>query len=167
LVVILVASVACASGETLESTTSTLGPTTTSPTLAATTTDAATTSTLATTTTTAATTTTLPEFPPPASELTHGGESWAVYLAVADVFTAPELEEAQELADTYGFLAGIGDLACDQGGTEALGLDPNGDWAAVAVYFDGEAEAEQFVDAFEARGHTVAGLGLVETFCLD
>lgn len=122
---------------------------------------------MATTTTTAATTTTLPEFPPPAGELTHGGQSWAVYLALADDFTAPELEEAQQLADMYGLFAGFGDLGCDQGGAEALGVDPNGEWAVASVYFDSEAEAEQFVDAFEARGHTVAGVGPVQTFCLD
>lgn len=164
----MVASVACASGETLESTTTTLGPTTTSTDLAPTTTEASTTtSTMDTTSTMAATTTTLPEFPPPAGGLTHGGESWAVYLAVADDFAAPELEEAQQLADTYGLFAGFGDLGCDQGGAEALGVDASGQWAVVSVYFDTEADALQFIDAFEARGHTVAGVGLVETFCLD
>ena len=30
-----------------------------------------------------------------------------------------------------------------------------------------EADAGQFVDALEARGHNVAGTGLIETFCLD
>lgn len=121
------------------------------------------------TTTTEATTTTLPEFPPTAASLTHGGESWAVYLAVADNynFTAPEIEEAQDLAGAYGISAGVGELGCDQGGAEALGLDPNGEWAAASVYFDSEADASEFVDAFEARGHTVAGMGPVLTYCLD
>jgi hypothetical protein len=170
---LLVMLIACSSGETGGSATSTSITSTTVPTtttIQSTTTTSAptTTSTIATTTTTvAATTTTLPEFPQTATSITHGGESWAVYLAVAGDFGAPELEEAKALADTYGLLDGEGDLGCDQGGAEALGLDPNDEWAVVSVYFDTEADARQFVDAFEARGHTVAGMGLVLTYCLD
>jgi hypothetical protein len=37
----------------------------------------------------------------------------------------------------------------------------------VSALFESEADAEQFVDAFEARGHRVAGMGLVQTYCLD
>ena len=172
--VLLIVMVACSSGETEGSTTSTSTTSTTVPattTTQSTTTTAAptTTSTIATTTTTVAATTTLPEFPQTATSITHGGESWAVYLAVADNydFTAPELEEAQDLANTYGIEHGTGELACDQGGAEVLGLDPNGEWAVVSVLFDSEADAEQFVNAFEARGHSVVGFGPVQTFCLD
>lgn len=82
-------------------------------------------------------------------------------------FNAPELVAAQDLANTYGIEYGTGDLGCDQGGAEALGLDPNGEWAAVSVLFDSETDASQFVTAFEARGHTVEGMGLVQTYCLD
>jgi hypothetical protein len=166
-----VLSVACGGGDTAESTTSTLASTTTSTTLATTTTQAATTtSTIVTTTTTvASTSTTLPEFPQTLASLTHGGDAWAVYLAVADnyEFDAPELEEAKDLAEMYGIEIGTGELACDHGGAEALGLDPDGDWAAVSALFESEADAKQFVDAFEARGHSVVGMGLVQTFCLD
>jgi hypothetical protein len=167
-----VLSVACGGGATDESTTSTLASTTTSTTIATTTTQApTTTSTIVTTTTStvASTTTTLPEFPQTLTTLTHGGDAWAVYLAVADnyEFTAPELGEAQDLAEMYGIEIGTGELACDHGGAEALGLDPDEEWAAVSALFESEADAQQFVDAFEARGHSVVGLGLVQTFCLD
>lgn len=112
------------------------------------------------------TTTTLPEFPP-AGELEHGGESWAVYLAFADDFSDPSLSEASALAESYGFFAGTTDINCDQGAAEAIGVAPGGSEAVAGVYFDSEIDANQFVLAYEARGHSVAGIGLVQTFCLD
>lgn len=123
---------------------------------------------LATTTTAlASTTTTLPPFPVPNSQLEHGGESWAVYLAVTDDFADPALDEAAATAQSYGFLAGATDINCDQGAAEAVGVAPGGSEAVVGVYFDSELDANQFVLAIQARGHPVAGTGLVQTFCLD
>lgn len=126
-----------------------------------------TTSLVTTTTTLASTTTSLPPFPSPKSQLEHGGEAWAVYLAVAGDFADPSLDEAAATAQSYGFFAGATDINCDQGAAEAVGLAPGGSEAVVGVYFDSEVDANQFVLAIEARGHAVAGVGLVQTFCLD
>jgi cell division septation protein DedD len=105
-----------------------------------------------TTTTLASTTTSLPPFPNPKSQLEHGGESWAVYLAVADDFADPALDEAAATAQSYGFFAGATDINCDQGAAEAVGVAPGGSETVLAI---------------QARGHPVVGTGLVQTFCLD
>ena len=120
-----------------------------------------------TTTTLSSTTTSLPPFPSAESQLEHGGESWAVYLAVAGDFADPALDEAAATAQSYGFFAGATDINCDQGAAEAVGVAPGGSEAVVGVYFDSELDANQFVVAIEARGHEVVGVGLVQTFCLD
>ncbi|MGD2101807.1 MAG: hypothetical protein PVG83_06175 [Acidimicrobiia bacterium] len=161
-------AVACSPDDSASTTTTTLATPTTTVAPATTTTVPTTTTTLPPTTTTTlpTTTTTLPEFPP-AGGLDHGGESWAVYIAVADDFGDPSLDEASALADSYGFFAGTTDINCDQGAAEAIGVAPGGSEAVVGVYFETELDANQFVIAWEARGHTVAGVGLVQTFCLD
>jgi len=134
-----------------------------------TTTTPATTSTVAqvTTTTLPATTTTLPELPPAKDDLEHGGQAWAVYLAVSEDFTDPDLLEAATVADTYGYFAGVTDINCDQGAAAAVGIAPGGSEAVVGIYFDSEADAEAFILAWEARGLETIGSGLVQTFCLD
>lgn len=145
---------------TTEASTSTsTGPTTTTAPVTTTTSPAP-------TTTLPAPTTTLPEFPP-AGDLEHGGETWAVYIAVADDFSAPNLTDATAQAELYGFFAGTTDINCDQGAAEAIGVAPGGSEAVVGVYFETEPEATQFVVAWEARGHIVEGMGQVQTFCLD
>jgi hypothetical protein len=150
---------------TTESTTSSSGAAATS----TTTTAPATTTTIPTTTTstTPTTSTTLPEFPQAKDPLEHGGDAWAVYLAVADDFGDSSLDEASSLADSYGYFAGVSDINCDQGAAAAVGVPSGGSEAVVGVYFDSELDANQFVLAYEARGHTVAGTGLVQTYCLD
>ncbi len=112
------------------------------------------------------TTTSLPAFPPIKESLSHGSEAWAVYLAVG-VSDDPALGEAALLLQDLGFRSGVGDLGCDWGAGELLGLDPTEFWDAVAMYFETEAHAEAFVEAMEARGHGVVGWGLVHTYCMD
>lgn len=168
---IAVAVLACSSEGTAEETTTSAPAPTTTTTAAPTTTTTApsTTTTLPATTTTTipTTTTTLSPFPPAAETLEHGGEIWAVYLAVADDFSDPGLDDAVALAEMYGYLAGAGDMGCDQGASDAIGIPEGGGEAVVGVYFNSEADASLMVAALAERGHEVAGMGRVQTFCLD
>jgi hypothetical protein len=129
-------------------------------------------STASSTTSTTSTTTeppALPAFPPEFTGLTHGGEAWALYLAIAPPgqYDAPELLAADAAAAEagYGSGGGFGELACDRGAPEALGRD--GTSLAAAVYFETQAEAQQAQDAFQSRGQPVVGIVHVETGCLD
>ena len=105
-----------------------------------------------------------PVFPEEAA-VEHGGRSTAVYLAVAYDGSDPELARAYAQAREVGYSGvGIGDVACDQGAGEALGLDPARAYSRVAVYFPDRATAQQFVDAYEPG---VVGIADVTTYCLD
>ena len=65
-----------------------------------------------------------------------------------------------------GYPQGGGELGCDVGAGEALGI---GDGAmAIAVYFDTQAGAEDFAQRYaETYGEEVVGLAQVTTLCLD
>jgi hypothetical protein len=170
LTVALVLLAACSSDDAGTTTTTESGTSTSGVVVTSTTTPPTTSTTVGATTTTSTvptTSTTLPEFPSAKEPLEHGGDAWAVYLAVADDFGDPSLDEASSLAETYGYFAGVADVNCDQGAAEAVGVSSGGSEAVVGVYFDSEMDANQFVLAYEARGHTVAGMGLVQTYCLD
>ena len=97
----------------------------------------------------------------------HGGDAWAVYLAVDEDADAESLTGANLLLADLGYPSGTGDLGCDIGGAELLGVDPETRYYAVAVYFHTEGEATRFVTGLAARGHAVEGMGLVRTICLD
>lgn len=170
LTVALMLLASCSSDGGESTTTTELSTSTSGAAVTSTTTPPTTSTTVMVTTTTSTiptTSTTLPAFPPAKEPLEHGGDAWAVYLAVADDFGDPSLDEASSLADTYGYFAGVTDINCDQGAAEAVGVSSGGSEVVVGVYFDSELDANQFVLAYETRGHTVAGIGLVQTFCLD
>ena len=114
-------------------------------------------------------TTTLAPLPPTQEEPVHGGSAWAVYLAVATDISDPEIADAIALLEDLGYVAGwgSGDLACDQGGAQTVGVDPSDNYAVVGAYFDTALDAARFVVALDARGHSVLGIGLVQTYCLD
>jgi len=44
---------------------------------------------------------------------------------------------------------------------------PADNYAVVGAYFDTALDAARFVVALDARGHSVLGMGLVQTYCLD
>lgn len=158
---------ACSPDDAADTTTTLADTTTVAETPTTTTTLQATTTTApATTTPVPSTTTTVPEFPE-AGDLEHGGDTWAVYLGVADDFGDPSLSDVSALAASYGFFGGTTDINCDLGAAELIGIAPGGSEAVVGVYFDNEADANQFILAWEARGHTVEGVGMVQTYCLD
>jgi hypothetical protein len=120
-------------------------------------------------TTTTPPTAPLAPLPPTQEEPVHGGSAWAVYLAVATDISGPEIADAIALLEDLGYVAGwgSGDLACDQGGAQAVGVDPSDNYAVVGAYFDTALDAARFVVALDARGHSVLGIGLVQTYCLD
>jgi hypothetical protein len=102
-----------------------------------------------------------PEVPEPA-ELVHGGVVWGVYLAVGETIADPALDAATARAETVGYQAGVGDIACDQPAAETLGVPPES--SVVAIYFDTRADAEAAGALFEPPP---VGIAKVTTFCLD
>jgi len=106
-----------------------------------------------------------PSWPPEVVQLSHGGTFWAVYLAVADRFDDPSLEQSEAPAREIGYVnIGTGQLACDHDATTALGLDPEVDWYTTALYFPSEEFARRFVDLYEPE---VVGIAQVQTYCMD
>jgi hypothetical protein len=93
-----------------------------------------------------------------------GTPVWAVYLAVAESFDAPAIAAAKTAKLHAGYVGAELSLNCDQGASAALGVESG---AAVAVYFQTQAEAEQAQRAFEARGDAVAAIAQVQPICLD
>lgn len=102
----------------------------------------------------------LPSQAPPV----HGGTPVAVYLAVSVDSSDSALERARAAAAEAGYEAGGGELGCDQGAVEALGLDPARSWSGVALYFVDQRTADRFVRGYP---HEVVGVAQVTTFCLD
>jgi hypothetical protein len=149
-------------------TTTTTPPATTTTTEAPPDTDPAPTTAAPADTTTTTTTTTPPvSWPPQVTSGTHGGFTWGAYLAVAPAFGDPALAEAAARAQAVGYtnVSDTGNqLACDDGAIEALGLDPEVDWYATALYFASEADARRFEELFEPE---IAGVARVQTYCMD
>jgi hypothetical protein len=118
---------------------------------------------------------TRPTFPPQAKTINHGDRVWAVYLVISPDYRDPRHLAAQrelarvgyrEFAKTHGYAGG---LDCDHGARSNLAeagiyLDPAVDYSATAVYFDTEAAAFGFVDAFEPG---VVGTVPVKYMCAD
>ncbi len=104
----------------------------------------------------------VPEAPADAT-LEHGGTYWAVYLWVGETADA-KAEAAVARAADLGYTTGVGDLACDQGAAEALGVAPDQSGSAVAIYFDSRADAAAASGLFEPAP---VGIARVTTFCLD
>jgi hypothetical protein len=67
-------------------------------------------------------------------------------------------------ANGAGYTTGVGEIACDRGGAEALDLEEGTPYYVVALYFGTEADATRFVDLFEPDASVPAKVTL---FCLD
>jgi len=65
--------------------------------------------------------------------------------------------------EALGYFVGNGELDCDQGAREGLGLG-EGAYYGASVYFTSIADAEAFVAAYDGE---VVGIAVVTTFCLD
>lgn len=134
---------------------------------ATTTTVVATTTVVSTTvlvTTTAVASSTVPPFPP-AARVRHEDRVFGVFVAVERTQSAPELARAREELRKVGYAGSDGgDVNCDQGARETLGLAPDVPYFTVAVYFRTRQEAQQFVDAFRPG---VVGTAEVTSYCRD
>ena len=106
-------------------------------------------------------------WPKALGEPAQGDPVWAVYLAIGHARTDPALETALQQAAAVGYEGVQVDLACDQGATEALGLDQFDYWSAVAVYLATEHDATDFVASYQAKVAEVAGVTRVNVGCLD
>lgn len=99
----------------------------------------------------------------------HGGNAVAVYLGVVE-YDAVEGNPADGFADpiaaaeSMGYFVGSGDLACDQGGQEALGLPADAYYWAASVLFATVDDANLFAAAFPGD---IVGIAEVTTYCLD
>lgn len=101
--------------------------------------------------------------PEPLEFIDHGGRYWAV-LWVGE-YDDPALDEVRDAVDQrWGPVWSDGDIGCNQGAAETLGV--GSDTRAVAVHFATEGDAYDFADH---AGLQVAptGLAQVTTYCLD
>ncbi len=97
----------------------------------------------------------------------QGDPVWAVYLALAHAGDDPAIDAAVRKASGAGYTAVQGDLACDQGAVEALGLDQYDYWSAATVYFANRTDAADFVASYQSKVGKVAGSAQVNVGCLD
>ena len=121
-------------------------------------------------------TTAEPDFPPAVapSALQHGGTYWGVYVTVVraedDYQIEPDdqkrLDTAKKSLTDLGYEpdSGAYDIGCEQGMREQLHLDPQRVYAAVRIFFATQAQAEQFVDAYQPG---VVGTAKVTLYCMD
>lgn len=94
--------------------------------------------------------------------LTHGGEVWGVYVAVVDAFDSAAAAEATARIEDLGYQAGVGDVSCDAGAVEALGIPDQ--TLVVSAYFVSEQDAQLFAETY---GGDVLGIVDVTLRCLD
>ena len=70
-------------------------------------------------------------------------------------------------AAKVGYQAVVGDLACDTGSMEALGLDEYDYWSGATLYFATEKDARTFTTAYTAKAGAPKGVVKVKVGCLD
>jgi hypothetical protein len=99
--------------------------------------------------------------PPLPSSIEQGGTYFGVYLA-AGPQGSPELDAAVAQLAAVGVGAYPGDIACDQGAAEQLGVADN--LMAVAMYFETRSDAETFAAALDPPP---LGVAKVKTYCAD
>jgi hypothetical protein len=92
---------------------------------------------------------------------THGATLFGVYVVVAEP-GAPALEEAAAPLRERSIFVSVGELGCDAGAADALGVAP--DQHAVSVMF----ETREAADAFAATlASPPAGIAQVTVGCAD
>lgn len=104
-----------------------------------------------------------PEPPAPRETVRHGGTYWAV-LWVEGSASAPLADIRQAIQERWGPVWMHGDIGCNQGAADALGV--SADALAVSVHFDTETAARQFAATAEL-GAEPTGHARVTTYCLD
>jgi len=104
-----------------------------------------------------------PPLPSPVVALEQGGEYFAVYLGIGAQGAAALRRAERRFAD-HGITAVAGDISCDEGAAESLGVEPGS--FAVGAYFEREADATAFAEALASEG-VVYGPVPVQTLCAD
>lgn len=116
-----------------------------------------------------------PEFPPAVApaELQHGSTYWGVYVTVVRTDNYQIKPEDQKRLDAgkksltdlgYEADSGAFDSGCEMGMQEQLHLDPQRIYAAVRIFFTTQAQAQQFVDAYQPG---IVGTAKVTLYCMD
>jgi len=101
--------------------------------------------------------------PNPLKSVKQGGTYWAVYVVVTNRPDEPETKLAESLLKSLHISRySEGQIRCDRGAAEALGVPENS--YTVAVYFKSQADAEAFSAALAPTGE---GVAQVRTFCAD
>ena len=97
----------------------------------------------------------------------QGDPVWGVYLAIGHSATDAPVEQAVRDASTVGYQAVVGDIACDGGAMDALGLDQYDYWSGATLYFATEADARGFAAAYTRSVTAPQGIAEVTIGCLD
>jgi hypothetical protein len=115
-----------------------------------------------------------PDFPRAVTQLEHGGTYWGVYITVVRTGDgqqiSPEdqkrLDAAAKSLTDWGYNpdSGAFDAGCEQGFVEQLRLDPPRQYAATRIFFANDAQAQQFVKAYQPG---VVGTAKVTLSCMD
>lgn len=100
--------------------------------------------------------------PKPERGLTQGEIYFGVYFALADDPEDPSLEAAIRRLEQQGYAVGSGQLGCDQGAAEALGVEE--DDFGVGLYFKTRSDAQRFA---ELSDPPPLGSARVKIFCAD
>lgn len=100
----------------------------------------------------------------PEADTVHGDWFWSVVLAVGDRPTDSAVAAARDDVARLGYTAQTGEVTCDRGLREALGLRPDRKYYFASVYFATEELAWQFVAAYPPE---VVGVVHVQLFCRD
>lgn len=91
----------------------------------------------------------------------HGAELFAVYVVVAEA-GSPSLEEAAAPLRERSIQVSVGELGCDAGAVEALGVAPESH--AVSVMFDTREAADAFAATLTSPP---AGIARITVGCAD
>lgn len=97
----------------------------------------------------------------------QGDPVWGVYLAIGHSATDAPVEQAVRDAGRVGYQAVVGDIACDGGAMEALGLDQYDYWSGATLYFASEADARGFAAAYTRSVAAPQAVAQVTVGCLD
>lgn len=106
------------------------------------------------------------EWPEEAADLRTGGPYWAVFLAVVPFDEAASLQPLADDARALDYNAATGDVCAGGADGEELPFDWSQHPQTVSVWFDSEADADRFVELWEADHPPVAAVHAAVPACL-
>lgn len=99
---------------------------------------------------------------PQQADITHGNDVWGTYVALVDAFDTPAADAASARIAELGYEPSGGEVGCDRGAAEALGVPESA--LVVATYFTTKEDAELFAEMY---GPGTLGVAEVTLWCLD